>query len=69
MLKVRDAAARLGLSISTLNKWRVYGTGPTYLKLGSAVFYDPADLDAWLAERRRTSTWSAGNDNQQKAAA
>lgn len=63
MLKVKDAAARVGLSVSQMNKMRVYGTGPTFFKLGAAVFYDPSDVDAWLASRRRTSTW-AGNDNQ-----
>ncbi|MCB4771176.1 helix-turn-helix domain-containing protein [Ancylobacter sp. Lp-2] len=68
MLKVKDAAARLGLSISTLNKWRCFGAGPTFHKFGSAVFYAPEDLDRWAAEHRRTSTW-AGNDNSPKAAA
>lgn len=64
MLKVKGAAARLGLSVSQMNKMRCYGTGPAFYKLGAAIFYRPADLDAWLAERRRTSTWTAANDNQ-----
>ncbi|MCK0197741.1 helix-turn-helix domain-containing protein [Ancylobacter sp. 6x-1] len=62
MLKVKDAAARLGLSVSTLNKLRMNPGGPAFYKLGSAVFYDPTDLDAWIASRRRTSTWDAAND-------
>ncbi|WP_454684898.1 helix-turn-helix transcriptional regulator [Ancylobacter moscoviensis] len=63
MLKVKAAAARLGLSVSTLNKLRCLGGGPVFYKLGAAVFYNPADLDAWLAERRRVTTWRAANDN------
>jgi predicted DNA-binding transcriptional regulator AlpA len=52
-----EAAARYaGLSASTLNKLRVYGGGPSYLKLGRRVVYDRNDLDAWLAGMRRAST-------------
>ena len=45
------AAARIGLSRSTLEKLRVYGGGPPYLKLGRLVRYRAHDLDTWLAER------------------
>lgn len=58
MLKVKDAAERLGLSISTLNKWRCYGTGPRFVKMGSAVFYRAEDLDAFVSAQVRTSTWT-----------
>jgi hypothetical protein len=44
------------LSASTLNKLRVFGGGPKYLKLGRTVVYDVTDLDAWLATKRRAST-------------
>jgi len=57
---VEDAAAHTGLSISTLNKLRVFGGGPVFLKLGRRVAYDIADLDAWLASRRRRSTSDDG---------
>jgi hypothetical protein len=39
-----------------LNKLRTYGGGPRYAKLGAVVVYDPADLDAWAAERKVRST-------------
>lgn len=53
LLNVREAAARLGLSKSTLDKWRCAGKGPRYVKsTDKAVRYDPADLDAWIAARR-----------------
>lgn len=61
LLNVRQAAARLGLSKSTLDKMRGAGTGPRFIKsTARAVRYDPADLDAWVEARRRTSTSEAG---------
>jgi predicted DNA-binding transcriptional regulator AlpA len=59
-LKVKDAADYTGLSISTLNKMRLTGDGPIFIKAGRAVIYDAADLDAWLAARRRRSTSDQG---------
>jgi predicted DNA-binding transcriptional regulator AlpA len=59
-LPVSAAATYLGLSGSTLNKLRVFGGGPVFLKLGRRVAYDIADLDAWLATKRRTSTSDRG---------
>lgn len=56
VLNTRQAAAYLGLAVSTLNKWRCHGGGPEFLKLGRAVRYDREDLDAFLAQHRVTST-------------
>lgn len=55
-LSVEQAASFTGLSASTLNKLRVFGGGPAYLKLGRRVAYSLSDLDAWLATKRRQST-------------
>ncbi len=57
---VEIAATYLGLSVSTLNKLRVFGGGPVFLKLGRRVVYDLADLDDWLASKRRRSTSDQG---------
>ena len=56
MLNTPEAASYCGSSSSTFAKLRVYGGGPIFLKLGRRVVYNPDDLDAWLASRRRTST-------------
>ncbi|MGO4135008.1 MULTISPECIES: helix-turn-helix transcriptional regulator [Rhizobium] len=56
MLRTDDAATYTGVSASTLNKLRLTGGGPEYIKLGKSVVYDPADLDAWLSSKRRRST-------------
>ena len=52
----RQAAQHLGLSISTLNKWRCYGYGPKYLKLGRAVRYRQEELDYFIEARLLSST-------------
>ncbi|PLU02965.1 helix-turn-helix transcriptional regulator [Sinorhizobium medicae] len=55
-LRTRDAAKYVGLAKSTLDKFRIEGGGPVYLKLGKAVVYEVADLDAWCAASRRAHT-------------
>ena len=59
LLNAREAALCLGLSVSTLAKLRLTGEGPRYVRLGRRVLYDPADLDAWVASRKRYSTSDA----------
>src|SRR5262245_44236077 len=56
LLNVREAASFLGLSVSTLNKLRLSGDGPPYMKLGRRVLYDPRDLQSWALTRKRTHT-------------
>jgi predicted DNA-binding transcriptional regulator AlpA len=56
MLTTGDAAAYLGLSVSCLNKMRISGGGPVFLKLSRAVRYRQEDLDAWTASRRYSAT-------------
>lgn len=53
LLRVKDAAALLGLSKSTLDKMRHEGRGPVWVRLtGKIVAYDIEDLDAYLARRK-----------------
>ncbi|HHA2904285.1 TPA: helix-turn-helix transcriptional regulator [Stenotrophomonas maltophilia] len=47
-LKVPEAAKYLGVGISTLDKMRMEGRGPRYLKIGGRVFYRLADLDSYI---------------------
>ena len=55
-LNTSEAAKYVGLSKSTLDKLRVFGGGPRYIKALSKILYDVADLDAWLNARKRSST-------------
>lgn len=52
VLRRPSASAYLGLSQRTLEKYDREGRGPSKIKLGRAVGYLPADLDAWLEARR-----------------
>jgi predicted DNA-binding transcriptional regulator AlpA len=51
VLSVRQAADYIGLSESFLNKRRVYGGGPLYIKVGRRVVYDREHLDSWMSDR------------------
>jgi excisionase family DNA binding protein len=51
-----EAAPRMGLAVSTLQKLRVTGGGPRFLKLGRSVRYRSQDIDEWLAGRVISST-------------
>ncbi|MBK1621711.1 DNA-binding protein [Lamprobacter modestohalophilus] len=51
-----EAAIYLGISPRTLQAWRGRGDGPAFVKVGRAVRYDRAALDAFIAERTRTNT-------------
>lgn len=62
-LDTRLAANYLGKSVSWLNKTRLTGTGPVYLKVGGSVRYAKADLDAFLTSARRTAVYDFANDN------
>ncbi|MBT3702391.1 MAG: helix-turn-helix domain-containing protein [Alphaproteobacteria bacterium] len=55
-LRTVDAAKYIGLSKSTLEKYRVAGGGPVYASLGRVVVYEHADLDEWVNARKRKST-------------
>lgn len=60
-LRAPAAAEYVGLSASTLAKMRLRGDGPVYAKAGPrVVVYNVADLDHWLASRRRRSTSDEG---------
>ncbi|MXY39682.1 MAG: helix-turn-helix domain-containing protein [Rhodospirillaceae bacterium] len=59
-LNTREAAAHLRLSMRTLDRYRVSGDGPVFLKFGGRVRYLPEDLDAWARSRRRKSTSDDG---------
>lgn len=52
-LRVKQAAAYVGVSKSYLDKARCYGGGPTYAKLGTTVIYRSEDLDAWVTANRQ----------------
>lgn len=56
----KEAAKILSLSFRTLEKHRVYGTGPRFLKLGGRVVYKIEDLHSWASRGSRSSTSDKG---------
>jgi hypothetical protein len=56
LLNVAEAAKFLNCGISTLNKLRVVGGGPVFVKMGARVAYARDDLDRYISKCRRKST-------------
>lgn len=56
LLDVAQAANYVRRAGQTLAKLRCIGGGPVFYKIGKNVYYKSADLDEWLANRRRRST-------------
>lgn len=56
LLTQREAALALRLSERTLERSRVTGCGPMFVKLGRRVLYRQSDLNEWIGSRVRKST-------------
>lgn len=56
LLTVSEAARRLKLSESYLNKARLTGGGPRFVRLGRAIRYSVVDLDTWVQAHGAGST-------------
>ena len=62
IIRTRDAARYLGLAESTLEKWRISGGGPRWVRLGlRAVGYPLPDLDDFTNRNYRRSTSDTGS--------
>lgn len=60
LLTAREAAERLKLSESYLEKARIRGDGPRFVRLGRSIRYRLEDLEAWVASRAAGSTSEYG---------
>ncbi len=60
LVNEHEAARILGLSVKTLRRWRWAGKPPHFVKIGSAVRYEPATLRALVDAGRRISTSDKG---------
>lgn len=56
LLTQAETAEHLRLSERTLERWRVSGSGPVFVKLGRRVLYRQSDLDEWIASHLVNST-------------
>ena len=60
LFTVGEIAKRLRLSESALNKWRITGSGPKFIKKGRLVCYRWSDVAEWLDKQVRISTSDVG---------
>jgi hypothetical protein len=61
-LSVQEAARYYNVSKGWLDKRRVTGDGPRYMKIGRRVLYDVRDLEEWALSKRRQNTSELGPD-------
>lgn len=57
---------RGGVSVGTLRNWRAMRFGPSFVKIGKAVLYPLAELDAW-DEKNRVPCRAAKGPNDHRA--
>lgn len=67
-IKAREAARRLGVSESFLNKARAAGTGPAAYVFGRCVAYRVADIEAYAAAHRVEPTAAVAPANDERGA-
>jgi excisionase family DNA binding protein len=56
LLTQRQAAELLCLSERTVERFRVSGMGPKFVRLGRSIRYRLSDVEAWIASRVVGST-------------
>jgi hypothetical protein len=59
-LRTQEAARFIGVSSRTLEKHRIYGTGPNYSKVGGRIIYAVRDLRDWAERGARRATSDPG---------
>jgi excisionase family DNA binding protein len=55
-LDTTAAAELMGISRSTLEKWRVAGQHLPFIRAGRLIRYAKADIDTWMTARKVRST-------------
>ncbi len=53
---VHECSRSLGVSTSTLARWRVTGEGPTFHKIGRRVMYQVVEVEGWVQRHAFSST-------------
>jgi predicted DNA-binding transcriptional regulator AlpA len=48
IIRIPELCSFLGVSESTLFRWRRDGTGPQFFKEGRNIFYNSSDLKMWI---------------------
>ncbi|MCH9669420.1 MAG: helix-turn-helix domain-containing protein [Actinomycetia bacterium] len=54
LLTIDRLAERLTVSVGCIRSWRLKGEGPPAIRVGTALRWDSAEVDAWLDGRRES---------------
>lgn len=54
LLKIDQVATRLRVSVGCIRAWRLRGEGPPAIRIGTALRWDAAEVEAWLDSRRES---------------
>ncbi len=67
LLTVREVAALIRVSKPTLDRWRIEGRGPRYVRVGNRVFYPRAEVERFLAASLvETTSFRSRSDAQRQ---
>jgi len=64
LLSTPDVARITGRSVSTLEKDRMFGTGPGFVKIGKLVKYRPRDVREWLQRFQTVHSTNEARDGR-----
>jgi hypothetical protein len=59
-VKIQGASDITGVPVGTLRCWRVTDQGPRSYVLGRRLWYDVADLEAWVEQQKAKSVRGGG---------
>jgi predicted DNA-binding transcriptional regulator AlpA len=54
LLKIDQVASILKVSVGCIRAWRIKGEGPPAIRIGTALRWDPAEVDDWLDSCRES---------------
>ena len=55
LLSVQDVAGLLQVPVQTIYQWRYRGEGPTPIRIGRHLRFDPGDVARWVEARKAAS--------------
>ena len=61
LMTPKEVMAFYKISEGTLRKYRVYGKGFKYVKIGGRIFYNPDDIEKHIQENTFSSTTEEQN--------
>ena len=64
LLSQQDAAAILGVSVRTLQRWNQDNAGPPQIKIGRRAYYDPHQVTTWVRSDRTAARQQPGLPTQ-----